>query len=77
MEDFYKGKIGIFHFRQVFFFFTFSSHFFPLSPFKSCVKAISTKEERKIRLVVRTTSFEGLLEGISAGSDVGIFLHQR
>lgn len=30
--DFYKGKIGIFHFRQVFFFFTFSSSFFTPPP---------------------------------------------
>lgn len=28
LEDFYKGKIGIFHLRQVFFFFAFSSSYF-------------------------------------------------
>lgn len=62
LEDFYKGKIGIFHLRQVFFFFAFSSSsFFFFFSFKPCVKDISTKGEwkKKIRLVVKTPSFEG------------------
>lgn len=43
LEGFYKGKIGIFHFREFDFFpFPFSSYF-PSSPLKPCAKDISTE----------------------------------
>lgn len=68
LEDSDKGETGIFHLKQVLFFFAFSSSssFFPFfffPPLSPCKRYYHKRGVKKLRSIVKTPSFEGLLEG--------------